>query len=88
MLDFRPEVAQVVAPEQGFFGGNVCAAEMTGEQTLVTVQLGENTMTITMRKAFDIDIDSDVGIQSAPERGFVFDTTSGSRLSAQIVAPV
>ena len=87
-LGFRPEDAEVVEPGKGLFDGKVYAAEMTGEQTLVTIQLGASTMTIKMPKDFEIDFDRAVGVQFAPEQGFLFDTNSGSRLSARITAAV
>ena len=37
---------------------------------------------------FEIDFDRDVGLQFAPEQGFLFATNSGSRLSARLTAAV
>ena len=39
-LGFRPEDAEVVPVGAGLFDGRVYAAEMTGEQTLVTIEKG------------------------------------------------
>lgn len=83
-LGYRPEDAEVVNPGAGFFDGKVYAAEMTGEQTLVTVQTGEATMTIKMPKDYEIGFDSAVGVNFPAEQGFFFGTDSGERLEAGI----
>ena len=83
-LGFRPEDAEVVAPGAGRFDGRVYAAEMTGEQTLVTVERGESTLSIKMPKDFEIDFDSIVGVGFPAEHGFLFDTESGARLEAAV----
>jgi multiple sugar transport system ATP-binding protein len=81
---FRPEDAEVVAPGDGLFDGRVYTAEMTGEQTLVTVELGDTNLAVKMPKDFDVDFDSAVGVRLAPGQGFLFDTASGSRLDTRV----
>ncbi len=81
---FRPEDAEVVAPGDGLFDGRVYTAELTGEQTLVTVELGDTNLAIKMPKDFDVDFDSAVGVRFAAGQGFLFDTLSGSRLGARV----
>jgi multiple sugar transport system ATP-binding protein len=85
-IGFRPEDAEVVAPGAGRFDARVFTAELTGEQTLVTVQQGEATMAIKMPKDFEIDYNSTVGVQFSSERGFLFDSQSGARLEAGVTA--
>jgi multiple sugar transport system ATP-binding protein len=82
-LGFRPEDAKVVAPGEGLFDGRVYTAELTGEQTLVTVQVGEATMAIKMPKDYDVDFDTMVGVRFPSDQGFLFDTESGGRLDAR-----
>jgi multiple sugar transport system ATP-binding protein len=82
-LGFRPEDATVVAPGEGLFDGRVYTAELTGEQTLVTVQLGEATMAIKMPKDYDVDFDTSVGVRFPSDQGFLFDTESGERIAAK-----
>jgi multiple sugar transport system ATP-binding protein len=82
-LGFRPEDATVVAPGEGLFDGRVYTAELTGEQTLVTVQVGEATMAIKMPKDYDVDFDTNVGVRFPSDQGFLFDTDSGGRLDAR-----
>jgi multiple sugar transport system ATP-binding protein len=86
-LGFRPEDAEVVAPGAGEFNARVYAAELTGEQMLVTVDLAGSKLAIKMPKDFDTDYDSAVGIRFPAERAFLFDTESGERLGALAVAP-
>ena len=81
---FRPEDAEVVAPGDGLFDGRVYTAELTGEQTLVTVELGDTNLAIKMPKDFDVDFDSAVGVRFAAGQSFLFDTLSGSRLGARV----
>jgi len=83
-LGFRPEDAVVVDPGQGRFDARVYTAEMTGEQTLVTLKIGEDTLAVKMPKDFEVDYDATVGIGFAIDHGFLFDTTTGKRLDARI----
>ncbi|MEX0695983.1 MAG: ABC transporter ATP-binding protein [Dongiaceae bacterium] len=84
-LGFRPEDATVVAPGEGLFDGRVYTAELTGEQTLVTVQVGEAMMAIKMPKDYDVDFDTTVGVRFPFDQGFLFDTESGERIAARTV---
>jgi len=79
-LGFRPEDAEVVDAGQGLFDAIVYAAEMTGEQTLVTIELDETYFVIKMPKDFETDIGSQVGVRFAAEHGYLFNTGSGTRL--------
>jgi multiple sugar transport system ATP-binding protein len=87
-LGFRPEDTEVVNEGKGLFDAKVYAAELMGEQTLVTVRLGETMMAIKMPKDYDIGYDVAVGVQFAPDHGFLFDTQSGGRLNAHIINKV
>lgn len=83
-MGFRPEDAQVVDAGSGKFDAQVFAAEMTGEQTLVTVQIADSMMAIKMPKEFEIGYDRTVGINFAAEHGFLFETGSGARIDARV----
>lgn len=85
-LGFRPEDAQVVEPGSGHFDATVYTAELTGEQTLVTVELHGSHLAIKMPKDYDVDIDSMVGVTFPSTQGFLFDTEKGDRLPAQLAA--
>jgi multiple sugar transport system ATP-binding protein len=82
VLGFRPEDAEIVDPGKGLFDATVFAAELTGDVTLVTITLGEESLSVKMPKEYDIDFDSQVAINFPLERGFLFDAQSGERLDA------
>ncbi|MCP4380362.1 MAG: hypothetical protein GY798_02895 [Hyphomicrobiales bacterium] len=42
------------------------------------------TAALTPPKDFDADYDAAVGVQFAPDHGFLFDTGSGARLDARM----
>ncbi len=83
-LGFRPEDAEVVPAGTGLSDGRVYAAEMTGEQTLVTIEKAGSTLTIKMPKDYDVAYDSSVGVRFPLGKGFLFDAASGQRLSARL----
>jgi len=83
-LGFRPEDAKVVASGKGLFDGRVYTAELTGDQTLVTLTKGSANLAVKMPKTYEIDYDTDVGVQFAPKQSFLFDTSSGDRLDARL----
>ncbi|MEX1179916.1 MAG: ABC transporter ATP-binding protein [Cucumibacter sp.] len=85
-LGFRPEDAEVAAPGGGFFDARVYTVELTGEQTLVTVDLGGANLSIKMPKDFDADFDTQVGVRFPAGQAFLFDTETGERLRAHSVA--
>jgi len=85
-LGFRAEDAVVVDPGKGLFDGRVYTAELTGEQTLVTVSKGDANLAIKMPKDFEIDFHSEVGVKFDGGQGFLFDLDSGARLDAQLKA--
>ncbi|VAW12187.1 Glycerol-3-phosphate ABC transporter, ATP-binding protein UgpC (TC 3.A.1.1.3) [hydrothermal vent metagenome] len=85
-LGFRAEDAEVVAPGKGLFDGRVYTAELTGEQTLITVSRGGANLAIKMPKDFEIDFDTEVGVKFSGEQGFLFDLETGARLEARIKA--
>jgi multiple sugar transport system ATP-binding protein len=87
-LGFRPEDAEIIASGSGLFDASVYVVEMTGEQTLVTVESGKTHIVITMPKDFETGIGRDVSVRFAAGHGFLFDTISGDRLrSIAVVLP-
>ena len=80
MLGFRPEDAEIVPVEEGLFSAAVYAVEMTGEQTLVTIELDGAHFVIKMSKDFETDTGRQVGVRFAATQGYLFDATSGNRL--------
>jgi multiple sugar transport system ATP-binding protein len=86
VLGFRPEDAAVGDPGTGLFDATVYAAELTGDVTLVTISLGEDSLAIKMPKEYEVDYDSRVAVRFPADRAFLFDATSGERLDARLAA--
>lgn len=83
-LGFRPEDAKVVAAGKGLFDGRVYTAELTGDQTLVTLTKANANLAVKMPKTYEVDYNTDVGVQFAAKQSFLFDTVSGERLEARL----
>lgn len=79
-LGFRPEDAQISDQGTGLFDATVYAFEMTGDQTLVTLEVGETHLAVKMPKDYDAEYGNKVSIQFPEESGYLFDTASGDRL--------
>ena len=86
VLGFRPEDAMIVHPGTGLFDATVFAAELTGDVTLVTVTLGEESLAVKMPKEYDVDFDRRVAVRLPLDRGFLFDARSGQRVPARFAA--
>jgi multiple sugar transport system ATP-binding protein len=84
VLGFRPEDAEIVDPGGGLFDATVFAAELTGDVTLVTITLGEDSLAVKMPKEYEVDFDSQVAVRFPPECGFLFDAASGERIDARL----
>ncbi|MFO1067421.1 MAG: ABC transporter ATP-binding protein [Geminicoccaceae bacterium] len=84
VLGFRPEDAEIVEPGHGLFDATVFAAEPTGDVTLVTLTLDDQSMAVKMSKDFEVDFDRKVAVRFPVHRGFLFDAASGKRLGARL----
>ncbi len=76
----RAEDLRVVEPNAGELQGTTYAIELTGNETLVTCQVGESLVIVKMDKDYDEKIGTAVGIALANEQVFFFDAESGTRL--------
>jgi multiple sugar transport system ATP-binding protein len=79
-LGFRPEDSEIVPKGTGIFDARVYAIEMTGEQTLVTLQSRDVHFVIKMPKDYETDIGGLVGVRFANENAYLFDSQSGERI--------
>lgn len=79
-LGFRPEASQIVSPEEGDFKGLIYSTEMTGDETIVTVTVGDATLVVTMDADFDLPIDTPVSIAVDLVKTCLFDKDTGARL--------
>ena len=79
-LGVRPEDLELTQSENGTCSGSVYSFELTGESTLVTVQLGDDLLTVRGPKEFRIGIDEAVGVRLVSEKCYLFDSATKQRL--------
>ena len=84
VLGFRPENAQIVDKGNGQFDARVYTTELAGDHSLVTLMLGEISLTVKMSTEFEAEYDSIVGVQFQHQKSFLFDEKSGLRLDENI----
>ena len=80
VLGFRPENAEIVGKGNGQFDAKVYTTELAGDHSLVTLMLGEISLTVKMSTDFEAEYDSIVGVQFEKQKSFIFDEKSGKRL--------
>jgi len=80
VLGFRPEDANIVPTGDGLFDTRVYTVEHTGEQALVTLQMGEKSLAVKMPKEFEAATNSKVGVQFPDSASYIFDLASGERV--------
>ena len=85
VLGFRPEDAELTDSGAGLFDATVFAAELTGDVTLVTIDVGEASLSVKMPKDYDVDFDSEIAVIFSAAKGFLFDATTGERLNVNLV---
>ena len=84
VLGFRPENAEIVGKGNGQFDAKVYTTELAGDHSLVTLMLGEISLTVKMSTEFEAEYDSIVGVQFQHQKSFIFDEKSGKRLEPTI----
>ena len=84
VLGFRPENAQIVDKGNGQFDARVYTTELAGDHSLVTLMLGEISLTVKMSTEFEAEYDSIVGVHFENQKSFLFDEKSGLRLDENI----
>ncbi|MDA4848718.1 ABC transporter ATP-binding protein [Hoeflea poritis] len=77
---FRPEDCSLVSPESGMMKARVFSTEMTGNETIVTCEIGQDHVVVREDKDFDMKPDEWVGIDVVPEKARLFDYDSGKRV--------
>ncbi len=80
VLGVRPEDLQIVPQAEGSIRGVVYAVELTGESTLVTVKAGDASIVARGDKTFEAEIGSPIGLACAPQRAYLFDSSTELRL--------
>ncbi|WP_018238167.1 ABC transporter ATP-binding protein [Ensifer sp. BR816] len=85
VLGVRPEDVHVVNPEDPDVNlvAPIYSVELTGENTLVSLQLGGRLMTLRADKNFAGQIDQRVGTRIETDRMFLFDAETERRVDIQ-----
>ena len=85
VLGVRPEDALVTAADdaQANLVAPIYSVELTGENTLVSLQLGGRLMTLRADKNFAGQIDQPAGVKIARDRMFLFDAETERRVDFQ-----
>ena len=79
-LGIRPEDLELTSAENTDCSGKVYSFELTGESTLVTVQLADDRLTIRGPNEYRVAIDETVGIRFNHEKCYLFDSESKQRI--------
>ena len=84
VLGVRAEDLGVVASEPAPINGEVFAFELTGDATLVTLQVGSSGTRITAKagKDYRAATGQKLGLQADAARCFLFDATTQARIRA------
>ena len=80
VLGIRPEDLAITSPEDGIFSGQVYSFELTGESTLITLQMGQERIIVRGSKDFRVEIDEKMGIVLNSDNYFLFDAETQQRL--------
>ena len=80
VLGIRPEDLAITSPEDGIFSGQVYSFELTGESTLITLQMGQERIIVRGSKDFRVEIDEKMGIVLNSDNYFLFDAETQKRL--------
>ena len=83
-LGIRPEDLELTSAENADCSGRVYSFELTGESTLVTVQLADDRLIIRGPNEYRVGIDETVGIRFNPEKCYLFDSESKQRIRSKL----
>ncbi len=79
-IGIRPEDVSVVAKGKGHVNTLLYSLEPTGDQTLVTVRLGENLLVARADRDFRQAIDTPIALNFDVPRAYLFDGVTGDRI--------
>jgi multiple sugar transport system ATP-binding protein len=80
ILGVRPEDCSVVAPANGALKGTIYTTELIGDHTLVTVETGQDKLTVKAPKDFNGKQGDTIGVTLSKEHLFIFDAVTGERV--------
>ena len=80
-LGVRPEDLSVCSAQDGQIGGEVFSLELTGDSSLLTLQVDGTHLMARVDKDFSADIGAKVWLKANPARCFLFDTRTEARIA-------
>ncbi|MEQ9689567.1 MAG: ABC transporter ATP-binding protein [Bauldia litoralis] len=81
VFGFRPEDARVVDPATSDIRAKIYACELTGNETIVTCQMGKSQIVVKMDKNFDMPPNAPVALSIDEEKICLFDADSGDKIA-------
>jgi len=81
VLGVRPEDMEIVSDNNFQFEAKIYSIELTGDQTIVSLKIGSNLITIKEDKDYENELDRIVKIKLNMDKIFLFDTNSGNRIN-------
>ncbi|HRO10864.1 ABC transporter ATP-binding protein [Amaricoccus sp.] len=82
VFGFRPEDARIVDPVAADLAGTIYASELTGNETVVTCQVGKEQVVVKTDKSFELPPDTPVGLAIDRSKLRLFDAGTGERIPA------
>jgi multiple sugar transport system ATP-binding protein len=79
-LGVRPEDLSVCSEPDGQIGGEVFSLELTGDSSLLTLQVDGTHVRARVDKDFTAEIGAKVGLTANPARCYLFDTRTEARI--------
>ena len=79
-MGVRPEDCAIAAPSEGTLSGKIFTNELIGDHALVTVDWGDDQISVKAPKDFDGEQGDDVGVVVPRDHLFVFDESNGQRI--------
>jgi multiple sugar transport system ATP-binding protein len=84
ILGVRPEDMKIEENGESHIEAVIYSVELTGDQTIVTVKLGESDITVREDKEFEAVIDQTVKIKVDESKVFLFDAKTGDRIRSAV----
>jgi multiple sugar transport system ATP-binding protein len=79
-LGIRPEDVEIVEPGQGHLQGSVYAVEPTGDQTMLSIDTGDQLVYVKAPRSYRQEVNTPVSVRFAADSLHYFDAESGARI--------
>ncbi len=80
VMGVRPEDCAIASPAEGTLTGKIYTNELIGDHALVTVDWGQDQISVKAPKDFAGDMGDEVGVMISKDHLFVFDERNGHRV--------